>query len=117
MLRNSSVAEQLAASQEGLSSMELVMFTTDITLRSVTIKFPNWGHKNHTKGLKMLINTVTQYSPRPFPHNVYMAPTTIYSKIAGWPLWLNKIIIFLFILTADGFYPVAVVLQDDTTHK
>jgi hypothetical protein len=40
---------------------------------SVTIKFPKWGHKNHTK---IFINTITQYSSRPFPHNVYIAHTT-----------------------------------------
>jgi hypothetical protein len=39
ILEYSSVAAQLVASQEGLSFMESVMFTTDIILHSVTIKF------------------------------------------------------------------------------
>jgi hypothetical protein len=32
--------------------------------------------KNHTKKIKIFINTVTQYSPHLLPHNVYIAHTT-----------------------------------------
>jgi hypothetical protein len=44
-----------------------------LALHIVTINFTDWGHKKHTKKINM--NTITQYSPCPLPHNVYITHT------------------------------------------
>jgi hypothetical protein len=45
-------------------------------IHSATIKFPNSGDKNHTKDMKIFINTITQYGLRPLRHNVYIVHTS-----------------------------------------
>jgi hypothetical protein len=42
-------------------------------VHSVTIEFLNRGHKIHTKKIKIYINTITQYSPLTFRHNICTA--------------------------------------------
>jgi hypothetical protein len=50
--------------------------TLYMQIYSVTINFPNWGHKiPHKKDKKYLL--IPSFSiPHPLPHNVYIAHTT-----------------------------------------
>jgi hypothetical protein len=54
----------------------IYIYIINAIVHSVAIKFPNWGHKKPQKKIKIFVNTFTQYSPRPLPHNVYVAHTT-----------------------------------------
>jgi hypothetical protein len=52
----------------------LELFKGEVYIQSVTIKFPNCGHKNKTK-TKYFINTISQHGSHPLQNNVHIAHT------------------------------------------
>jgi hypothetical protein len=66
-------------------------------LHSVTIKFPNWYHKNNTNWFKNVVNIITKYSSCPLPHDIYIAHTTNRMPVKTLPPVSHSVLLWQYV--------------------